>query len=244
MSVDQVEQVAEDGSVKDMVRDLATRVAELEAENEALKDRVDELESQPRLEWDGEDPTDIRIYNPEQGYPYPIGSAAAQNLPSGYGESDLDRMENDIEKLKRGEVSGADLVGGAEPEIPIEADVAKASNESLKDDLSANELRAVKIFRKFGGRAESWSGTLKLTSAQVKNILEETETDPNPNTVKRAMKMLAKKTSDAPEQDRDAYDKATNLLWVAKGEKRLQLRAERSEWLEYMQDVEARYDSP
>jgi uncharacterized protein YifE (UPF0438 family) len=229
-------------SLEEVVRDLAARVTELEAENESLRSRVEELESQPRLEWDGESPHNIQIRHPEMGFPYPIGSAAAQNLPEGFSEEDLTAMENDIQALKRGAVDELDLVTGAEPDLPIEQDIAKAGDENLRDDLSANELRAVQIFRKFGARATSWSGTMKLESADVRNILEDAGgSEPNPNTVRRAMKMLAKKTSDASKGDRSPDAKDENLIWTHKGNKRQQLRAEKEEWLDYMQEVEERY---
>jgi len=246
MSVDSIAADADEQSVKEMVRDLAARVTEVEAENEALRERVDELESRPQLQWDSTDLGDLKLQHPD-GFALPIGRTITSKISENnlQNNDDFAQLRDDVEALKRGEVSGADLVGSAEPKIPIEADVAKAGNEALQDDLSANEQRAVEIFRQFGGRSESWSGTLKLNSGQVKNILEEEcGTEPNSNTVKRAMKMLAKKTSDAADGGRDAYDKHNNLLWLAKGEKRLQLRADKSEWLDYMQDVEERYQAP
>lgn len=83
---------------------------------------------------------------------------------------------------------------------------------------------------------------MKLESADVRNILEDAGgSEPNPNTVRRAMKMLAKKTSDASKGDRSPDAKDENLIWTHKGNKRQQLRAEKEEWLDYMQEVEERY---
>jgi hypothetical protein len=228
---------------QDLLQELVDRVTQLEAENEALRDRVAELEAQPRLEWKEESPANIKIYHPEQEFPFPIGSAA-KGAPD-WIEEDLDQLESDVQALKREAVDELDLVTTGDAKLPIEATLAKMKDETLRSELSANEERAIKIFRKFGGRADSWSGTLTLTSSDVKTILEETgEPDPNPNTVKRAMQMVAKKTSTASKDDRDAYDQEKNLLWLHRGEKRLQLRATKEEWLAWMEEVSERYGKP
>jgi len=57
------------------------------------------------------------------------------------------------------------------------------------------------------------------------------------------MRMLAKKTSDQPKGDRDHADKEHNLIYTAKGDRRLQLKSDKSEWLDYMEEVEDRYSS-
>lgn len=165
-----------------------------------------------------------------------------ESMTSVYAENNPP-VVNQLEAIKRGEVDPTDVVASFEPELPIEQDVAKAMDEVMQDDLTANEERAVHIFRAFGGRSRRRSGRLIIESGDVKNILEENgETDPNPNTVKRAMKMLAKKTSDLPKSERDAFD-GGNLLTLSKGRSCLELHADRSAWNEYIAEVEERVDA-
>lgn len=114
----------------------------------------------------------------------------------------------------------------------------------VREDPTANKQRAVVVFRAFGGRARSGNGTLKLASADVKNILEDPEkdgmTDPNPNTVKRTMQQCAKLTSSKPPQDRDARD-SENLLTLTDGRTGNELVADGDEWETYLADVQDRY---
>lgn len=227
--------------IEQQVTQLANRVTELEKENTVLRDRLQIVENRPELEWDGDDATDLVVIHPDKGYPYPLGAKASNALSETVWGDDLERMQDDIHALKTGAVDTTDLVaGGVEPHLPIEEKVRQAGNPATRDDLTANQERAVAIFRAFGGRAQSWSGVLKLTSHDVKTILDDKGwTDPNNNTVKRVMKMLAQLTSEKPKEARDPFDDE-NLLTLRK-EKRLTLTAEKDEWHEYLADVEDRY---
>lgn len=238
------DELAGSESVEELVRELVARVDQLEAERDALEERVAELERQPTLHWPDDDLSSLSIEHPEYGFELPIGAT----ITSKVSHEDLDdhdeieSLQQDVQALKRGAVDELDLVTSAEADLPIETDVARAGDEQLRDDLTANELRAVKVFRKFGARSSSWSGTMRLESDEVATILEEEgEVDPNPNTVRRTMRTLAKKTSDQPKDERDPRAKDENLLWVAQGDKRLEVRADRDEFLDYMEEVEQRY---
>lgn len=228
-------------------KSVQERLAKLERENKELREMVRdlqaELEQRPKMFWPEESPNSLVIEHPDTGLRFPIGNAATTKLPGTYDEQDWEKLLNDVEALKRGEVDELDLVAGVDPEYPIENDLAKLGNEQLEADLTANEIRAAVIFRKFGGRAESWSTTMTLESNQARNILEEQrgEGSLNNNTVNRAMKMVATKTSTLPKQDRDPWDAENNLIWLAKGDKRLQLKADKSEFMEYLQEVEERF---
>lgn len=227
--------------IEQQVRQLANRVTELEKENRVLRDRLQDVENQPELQWDGDGAEDLVVVHPDKGFPYPLGAKASNALSETVWGDDLEGMQEDIHALKTGAVDTTDLVaGGVEPKIPIEEVVRQAANPATSDDLTANQERAVAVFRAYGGRAESWGGVLKLTSHDVKTILDDKGwSDPNNNTVKRVMKMLAQLTSEKAKEDRDPYDDG-NLLTLAK-EKRLTLTAEKDEWNEYLQDVKERY---
>lgn len=214
---------------------------------ESLTKRVEALEDeeQSSVQWEGsaDDPSSIRFIDTENDGMYPLGRVLVGKA-SNHVEDEIDRLWDDVQKLKRGEIDREDLVGGAgiEAELPIEEDVAKSLDKSRRGDLSANEHRAAHIFRAFGGHCESWSGVLKITSADVRNIFESTEqlqNEPNTNTVKRAMKMLAKKTRDVPKNERDPYHE-DNLLRIKKGQQRLELVADKDEWHTYWDGVEDR----
>lgn len=237
--------------------ELAERLTKIEREKDAeiqqLREKVEDqgetierlrqlIQNQPTFQWGTPNPRDFKVVHPDTGSVFRLGDNAVETLPAGFTPSDLGDMEKDIEALKRGEVDPTDVVAAFEPDLPIEEDVAKAMDDVMSSDLSANEKRAVHIFRAFGGRSRKYNGVLKVESGDVRNILEEKgENDPNPNTVKRAMKMLAKKTSGLPKEDRDAYD-SENLLTLHKAKNCLELRADSSEWNEYIEEVEERVE--
>jgi hypothetical protein len=156
----------------------------------------------------------------------------------------LDDLRSEVESIKHDQVDREDLVAGAgmSPELPVEELVAKSLDDSRKHDLTANQYRAAHVFRAFGGHCESWSGILKITSSDVRNIFAENEAlqeDPNPNTVQRTMKMLAKHTRDVAKYDRSPTHEE-NLLRVRNGEQRLELVAEKDEWHDYWDGIEER----
>lgn len=225
--------------------ELETEVRELRSTVDDLAQRVEALEesqSDVQLQGTPTDPSSIRVVGNDGEFP--IGAALLSKASKSEVDPEIDALREDVDKLKRGEVDREDLVAGSgiDPELPIEEDIAKSLDESRQDDLTANEYRAAHIFRAFGGHCESWSGILKVTSADVRNIFQEKDAlqnDPNTNTVKRAMKMLAKKTRDVPKKDRDPFHE-DNLLRVKKGEQRLELVADKDEWHNYWNGVEER----
>lgn len=154
----------------------------------------------------------------------------------------VERLWDDVEALQKGEVDTTDLVGGVDPELPIEEDLAKANDEARRSDLSTNELRAVYVFRKFASESKSWSGNMRVDSADVRRILKnEGESNLNDNDPRRTMRMLAKKSANVPKEERDPENEE-NLFTLTKGDKRLELQADKEEWVEYWQELEERYN--
>jgi len=107
MSVDNVQ--SDDATLEETVDYLVTRVAELSAENEQLRERVEELESQPRIEWDEENPKNIKVYHPEKGFPFNLGEVALEKLPASFEEEDLQEMQDTVEDLEEGSESVGEI---------------------------------------------------------------------------------------------------------------------------------------
>lgn len=234
-----------DATVEERLRRLENDLAaerqrrkELEAENEQLQERVDdledELETRASVVAPSDEIQDIRV-EAQDGTTLPLGLG----ITSKASQSDVEWLEEKVEKLLEGK---ADVVvrGGAEEDaLPIETVVAMLQADSA-DDLSANKRRAGLVFPAFGGRAEAWGQKMKLDSNQVRQVLEEKTGKSadawNRNTVQRVMRRLAELTSEREKSERDPFDE-DNLIRVRKGEKRLQLVAERDEWQEFCDDV-------
>lgn len=238
-----------DKQLLEVVSNLQSRIEDLEERNCQLEERVDELEAEREQEaaltWRSEEIEDLKLVHPEMGFEYPLGLTVSNKLSPDDFDSKyditLESLVEDVQRLKRGEVDTTDLVGGVDPELPIEEDLAKANDETRRTELSTNELRAVHVFRKFGAESKSWSGMMTLDSADVRRILEdEGETDLNDNDPRRTMRMLAKKSADVPKEERGPK-REDNLFTLAKGDKRLELRVDKGEFVEYWQGMEERY---
>jgi len=240
-----------DDTVEQRLAQLEERVCELEAENERLRDTVDELESELEdrvaVRWESSAPADIKL---EGDYEYPLGTVLTGKAASSEVEElekDVDGLLDDVHDLKVDGVDAADLVGTGDHDevaLPIE-DTISALRSDVRDDPSANKQRATVLFRAFGGRAHpTKGGKLQLDSAAARSVLEEKAgiEDVNRNTLKRSMKQTAKLTSEKPQKERRARDDE-NLITLVKGENgRLVLRADREEWRQYLDEVEGRYE--
>ena len=215
--------------------------SELEAKNERvdqLEARVDELETQNEetatVEWDGPNPGTIEITASETGNSVAPYAAITKKVDS----LDFQTLKERVDALENGEV---DIVVRGETDrdaLPIENRIARRKAED--GSLTANEYRASLVFPKFGKHADSWSGKLKLTSKDVRTILErQTGRDSeewNYNTIKRTMRHVAKLTSSKGEDEPDPRDE-DNLITLRKGEKRLELIAEKDEWNEFCDEA-------
>ncbi|QLC34069.1 bZIP transcription factor [Halarchaeum sp. CBA1220] len=235
--------VEADDDLRALVEDLADEVRELRAENDALRERVADLEEQREREatvrWAGPNPADIEIVASETGngvYPY-------QAITDKVDQRDVEDLEERLTDVEEGR---ADVVvrSEADPDaLPIESRIAR---QQVGDDgMSANEERAAVVFPTFGGKARTVGGTkLVMSSDDVRQALDEkTDIDAEDwpdETVRRVMRWTAKLTA-RDDGDRDPRDE-TNLLTLTKRNGRLTLQAERDEWLEWSEDAAARLD--
>ncbi|MGB9966136.1 hypothetical protein [Halobacterium hubeiense] len=233
-TVAEAEEQFEDGDIAAAFQTLTAEVERLHEEKNELEERVDDLEDElderARIDWEGPSPMDLTITSTEAGNVvrpfHAIGSKA--------DEDDVEFLEERVQRIEDGE---AEVIvrneTGYDP-LPIESMIAQ--RQSGTGGLTANEERATIIFPSFYAKAESWGGELKLDSDGVRNILGEKTDKPandwNTNTIKRTMRQLAKATSEKDEGERSARDD-DNLLTLRTGKKRLQLVADRDEWLEF-----------
>lgn len=208
-------------TLEQMSRDeLEERVETLEEEQEELLDTVEFLRD--------------AVFNLQD-------MVVGEDRQVSFYEANNESLVDQLESLKRGEVDTTDLVGGVDPELPIEEDLAKANDETRRTDLSTNELRAVYVFKEFGSESKSWSGMMTLDSADVRRILQDNgEGDLNDNDPRRTMRMLAKKSADLPREERDPQHEE-NLFTLSKGDKRLELQADKEEFVDFWQGMEERY---
>lgn len=207
-------------ALEDLVEDLAGRVDELEAE----------AEETATVEWSGPNPAEMRIESADGSntvYPYEAITTKA----------DADTVDLLDERLTQVEEGEAEVVVRSEMDrdaLPIESKIAQ--RQSGTGGLTANEERATLVFPAFGGKARSWSGKMRLDSTTVREILadktDKSATRWNRNTILRTMEQVAKNTSTKEEGERDPYDE-DNLLTLEKGDKRLELVANRDEWMEW-----------
>lgn len=209
------------------------RLSKLEAENQRLRERVDELEteleSRARVTWDGPNPRNITITATETEnsvQPY----AAIVDKPD---QEDVDQLEARLTALEDGEAEVVVRSETSHDTLPMEAMVAARQHGT--GDLTVNQRRATLVFAAFGSEPESWSGKLRLDSHGVRRILstKTNKDDWNSNTIKRVMKQTAKHTSPADDsEDRDPFDE-DNLITLQNGEKRLELVADLEEWKDW-----------
>lgn len=225
----------------DIPQSVYERLDELESELESereqrrqLEDRVDELESQPEIDIDEHASIGEFVITSNSGNVLPLGNIITGKAPA----SDVEYLKEDVQKLLDGE---ADVIVRSETSrdaLPIESSVAQRQNGT--GGLSANEERATLVFPKFGGQAKSWNGKMHLDSDGVRTILDDqtdrAKDDWNYNTIKRVMKQLATLTSTKSEAERSAMD-ADNLITLEKGDKRLELVADREDWMEFLTEA-------
>lgn len=82
-----------DGDLRSVVEDLASRVSELEDENQQLRERVSELESQPTVEWQGNKNAAGSLWVDD----YPLGKAVKRH---GERLTELEPIEDHIEDAR------------------------------------------------------------------------------------------------------------------------------------------------
>lgn len=220
------------------IDELERAVADLREENQRLRNRVDELEadmdSRARIEWDTEHFPDAKLVSTTD-YTIPLGlivdnSASAEKLKD---------LANRIRDIEDGEASVIVRSETDRDALPIENRIGR--RKAGDDSLSANEKRATFVFPKFATHAESWNGKMKLSSQDVRTILAEQHAnkdsdDWNTNTINRTMRKLAMLTSDNEKSDRHAKNE-DNLLTLERGDKRLELVADRDEWIEFLEEA-------
>lgn len=160
-----------DESLVELVHDLQERVKDLEAENDRLQERVDELETgledtrshaaRERAEICG------RVHDLEEAATEP-DSPAANPTP-------------DAEK--------PGSTGLSQPESPLEQIVALP--EHMADDqLSANPQRARFVARDIRDYAESVPAGWSIASPDLRRILRAADESAHAQTVKRVMQVL------------------------------------------------------
>ena len=223
--------------LRETVEDLRD---ELEKEREArraierkLAAHSKQLQNDVEFEWDTGMIEDLSVTS-TTGAEFPLGTAVMKRS----SKDRVQELEARIRKLEEGEV---DVVVRSEMDhdaLPIER--AIALRQQGNSDLSANKERATLVFPEFGPRSRSWSGTMRLDSDRVRRILAE-KTDRsskswNRNTVVRVMRWVAKLTSVEEPSDRDPYD-GRNLIHMREGDKRLELVADRGEWIDWTREA-------
>jgi polyhydroxyalkanoate synthesis regulator phasin len=224
-------------SLRKTIEDLRD---ELEREREArraiereLAAHSKRLQHDVKLEWDTGMIEDLSVTS-TTGAEYPLGAVVMKRA----SKDRVQELEARIRKLEEGEV---DVVVRSEMDhdaLPIERAIALRQQGS--SDLSANKERATLVFPEFGHRSRSWSGTMRLDSDEVRHILAE-KTDRsskswNRNTVVRVMRWVAKLSSVEKPSDRDPYD-GSNLIHMREGDKRLELVADRGEWIDWTREA-------
>ena len=214
-----------DVSVNDLVdhvQSLTDRIDDLEQEVAEKDDRIDELESQQdqqsAIELRGaESPKDAEIEDIWiAGHPIGIMLQNAKNrdklfrnallLLAGWDRdivedntgTDLpDGALDDCENAANGNTTSGTVTADPEQLVPIHRKTKARKTET--HDLSGNKYRATFVWQAFHARAVKEQGKWKLSSAQVRNILDEHGLDTNRNTVRRTMKFVAKLSSEKPQ---------------------------------------------
>lgn len=208
------------------------RLDQLEAENQRLRERVNELEEaqdeHAHVEWNSQDPNQIRIVE-----------ADGRNRTKFFSffSRDIKELKDRVRAVEEGEAEVVVRSETSHDTLPMEAMVAARQHGT--GDLTVNQRRATLVFAAFGGEAESWSGKLRLDSHGVRRILSKktNRDDWNSNTVKRIMKQTAKHTSPADDsEDRDPFDE-DNLITLEKGDKRLELVADLEDWKDWYREA-------
>lgn len=142
-------------------------------------------------------------------------------------------MKQRLNALEVGEVDATDVVvNGSAHQLPIQIELAKRQNgQPVKP---TNLKRATHVWQEFTDRAVADQGYLKLTSAQVRNVLESIDAPSGRKTARRVMDQLARHSG--PEDDEQAD---VNLLSVRNTGQGLALVADRDEWREWVEALES-----
>jgi signal peptidase I len=222
---------------------LAALENELTRERERrkqLEERVQELQTEldarPDLNMDGADVSSLTVNG------FPLG----QSLGNKLSKEDLEfadaylELESRIEAIERGEVDPGEVVansGGPEVEdlLPIHQMYLTVNNiDHDQHEVQQNQEIAARVFPYFDEMADPSGGRMTLKSGKVRQIIErEVSTtelakrldveDPNPNTIRRAMKYLGDFGGDIIE-----FDTSENYNKVV---------ADKDAWLEYANEV-------
>lgn len=218
--------------------DAEARVEDLEAENEALRERVEDLEAQPNIEFDGDSDeiTNLRAVDPDEGCRIPVGLILSGT------RSDVNDLDDRVYAIETDQIDPGDVLDldGTDNDLPIQRKTAE--RKSGAHDLSKNKERATFVWPEFQNRAQQSNGQFILASWQVRNVLEENGLDTNPATVRRVMQFVAELTSKKPKKERDPEDE-DNLVTFSTGESENTLRADKDEWQEFFEEQMDRIDA-
>ncbi|WP_227378098.1 hypothetical protein [Haladaptatus halobius] len=138
---------------------------------------------------------------------------------------------DDCENAANGSTTSGTVTVDPEQLVPIHRKTKARKTET--HDLSGNKYRATFVWPAFYARAVKEQGKWKLSSGQVRNILDEHGLDTNRNTVRRTMKFVAKLSSEKPQDEREPHDH-DNLITLTTGGSKLVLVADKDEWEAYM----------
>jgi len=138
------------------------------------------------------------------------------------------------ENAANGRTTSGTVTADPEQLVPIHHKTKARKTET--HDLSENKYRATFVWQAFHARAVKEQGKWKLSSAQVRNILDAHGLDTNRNTVRRTMNFVAKLSSEKTQDERDLHD-PDNLITLVTGRSKLTLVADQDEWEAYMSHV-------
>jgi hypothetical protein len=157
-------------------RSLQQRVAELEQENKALNARLEAATT--KLD------NICRVL----GLTGSDGEPNILPMLEAVQEGDNTDVISRVEALERGEVDVQAIGGQHENDLPIQR--MRADVKAGRDDLSPNQARATEVWAEFPDQSFLSRGDRMLTSADVREILDDAGAPSDPQTAKRVMKNL------------------------------------------------------
>jgi len=155
MSVDQIEAVSDDESVKEMVQDLATRVAELEAENEHLSDQVETLKDDVQEEREQREALEETVQQFERftgpAFAKLVNEIAQEDEVPSYNEVDIIPMAG-----KAGEVVNerGDRLGSIEDDVRRHESEIQESRSLSADSQAEHWQRVVEKANNVSGMSK------------------------------------------------------------------------------------------